>query len=504
MHKPIFLIIRDGWGVNPDNDIQAQGDATRYAKTPVMDGVLRDCPTSMLKCSGLDVGLAPGFQGNSEVGHLNLGSGRVVDEMMVRIDKSIANGNFFSIPAFTKSIENCKQNGSTLHLMGLLQDQGVHAMNTHLYALLKFAKDSGLTKVIIHIFSDGRDTPPQSAGKFIAELKDKIREIGIGTIGSLHGRYYGMDRDKRWDRVEKSYNCLVKGEGYRAPDIDQALSMAYERGETDEFIIPTIVGDFERIKDGDSFIHFNYRLDRGRELTHAFTDKEFTEFDRKKVNILYCAFAKYYDGGDFLVAFDEADLREIFAEVISRNNLTQLRIAETEKYAHVTFFFNAQNEKPFPGEERILIQSPRIATYDLQPEMSALEVTEKLLPVMEKYDVVIVNYANGDMVGHTGILEAAVKAVETVDNCLGRVLEKIKSLGGSAIITSDHGNCEKMIDEGKPMTAHTIFDVTCSLFNYPVKGLKNGRLSDVAPTLLEMLGIPKPEVMSGQSLLIRE
>jgi 2,3-bisphosphoglycerate-independent phosphoglycerate mutase len=502
MTRPVCLIIRDGWGVNPSSDYQAEGDATKYAKTPVMDRILKDCPTSMLKCSGLDVGLAKGFQGNSEVGHLNLGSGRVVDEMMVRIDKSIENGSFFDNKAFQSCIDHCLRNDSTLHLMGLLQDQGVHAMNTHLYALLALAKRRKLEKVMIHIFSDGRDTPPQSAGTFIAELLDKIREIGVGTIGSLHGRYYGMDRDKRWDRVEKSYNCLVKGEGQKSGDINEALVNAYGRGETDEFIVPTIVGDFSGIKDGDAFLHFNYRLDRGRELTHAFNDKEFTFFERQKPDILYAAFSQYYEGGNYLIAFGETELHNIFAEVISKAGLSCLRIAETEKYAHVTFFFNAQKEEPFPGEERILVASPRIATYDLQPEMSALEVTEKLLEALPRFDVLVLNFANGDMVGHTGILEAAVKAVETVDSCLGKVLEKITSLGGCALVTSDHGNCEKMLDHGNRHTAHTLFDVSCSLVNYPGPKLRDGRLADVAPTLLEILRVPQPSEMTGRSLLV--
>jgi len=502
MKGPVCLIIRDGWGVNPNPDPVAEADATRLARTPVMSRILKEYPAAMLKCSGLDVGLAEGFQGNSEVGHLNLGSGRVVDEMMVRIDKSILSGDFFSIPAFLAAAEHCRKNDSTLHIMGLLQDQGVHSMNTHLYALLKLAKDQGLRNVRVHIFSDGRDTPPRSAGKFIGELKEKLQETGVGTIGSLHGRYYGMDRDQRWDRVEKSYRCLVHGEGFKAPDIDSALAMAYERGENDEFVLPTVVGDFPGIKDGDAFIHYNYRLDRGRELTHAFTDKEFTFFERHRPDILYVAFARYYDGGDFLVAYDERELHTIFGEVISRRGLTQLRIAETEKYAHVTFFFNAQKEKPFPGEERVLVASPAVATYDLQPEMSALEVTEKFLEAIPRFNVAVLNFANGDMVGHTGFLEAAIKAVETVDTCLGRVVDRIMELGGCALITSDHGNCEKMLDNGNVMTAHTTFDVSCSLVNYPGMVLRNGRLADVAPTLLQILGIEQPVEMTGSSLLV--
>lgn len=502
--KPVCLIIRDGWGVNPDGDSEKEGDATRLARTPVMTKILESCPTSMLKCSGLDVGLAAGFQGNSEVGHLNLGSGRVVDEMMVRIDKSISSGAFFKNPALLRCVNHCREKGTTLHMMGLLQDQGVHSMNTHLYALLKLAKEKGLEKVVIHIFSDGRDTPPQSAEGFITALLEKMRDYAGYRIGSLHGRYFGMDRDKRWDRVQKSYDCLVKGEGHKASTILEALHAAYDRGETDEFILPTVIGDFDGIKDGDAFLHYNYRLDRGRELTHAFTDAEFNEFPRKKLDILYAAFAKYYDGGSFQVAFGEEELHNIFGEVISRKGLTQLRTAETEKYAHVTFFFNGQKETPFPGEDRILVPSPGVATYDLKPDMSAHEVTEKLLAVLEKYDVMILNFANCDMVGHTGKLDAAIKAVETVDSCLGQVTEKIRELGGCAIITSDHGNCEKMKDDGKPHTAHTIFDVTCSLFNYPGVKLRNGRLADVAPTLLEILDLEKPGEMTGCSLLMRE
>lgn len=503
--KPVCLIIRDGWGVNPSNDSIEQGDATRLTSTPVMTKILSDYPFSMLKCSGLDVGLAPGFQGNSEVGHLNLGSGRVVDEMMVRIDKSITNGSFYENKAIKSAMEHALKNGTNLHLMGLLQDQGVHAMNTHLYALLKMSAQVGLDKekVLIHIFSDGRDTPPQSAGKFIDELITKISEIGIGVIASLHGRYYSMDRDNRWDRVEKSYNCLIKGVGERFADIKSALDASYSSGQNDEFVLPCLIGTFESIKNEDAVIHFNYRLDRARELTHALTDTEFNSFQREKKDIFYTAFSRYYDGGNFSVAFDEQKNTNIFGEVISNAGLKQLRIAETEKYAHVTFFFNSQREIPFPGEDRELIPSPKVATYDLKPSMSAYEVKDRFLEVMDKYDVIILNFANGDMVGHTGVLEAAKEAVGIVDECLGEVVSAIIDRGGVALITSDHGNCEKMKDGEIPFTSHTTFDVTCSLVNYPGFKLKNGRLSDVAPTLLEILSIPKPEEMTGSSLLLK-
>lgn len=501
--KPVCLIIRDGWGVNPCTDANKEGDATKLTLTPNMTEILNKYPYSMLKCSGLDVGLPAGFQGNSEVGHLNLGSGRVVDEMLVRIDKSIASGALYTNPALLDAIENVKKHNSALHFMGLVQNQGVHAMNTHLYALLKMAKEQGLKKdqVFIHIFSDGRDTPPQSAEEFIKELIEKIDEIGIGVIASLHGRYYGMDRDNRWDRIAKSYNALVKAEGERFEDIFQALHASYEKNVTDEFVVPCVIGDFKGIQDGDSFVHFNFRLDRARQLTHAFTDAQFDHFDRVKRDIVYVAFARYYADGNFKVVFDEVKNNNIFGEVISKAGLKQLRIAETEKYAHVTFFFNGQREEPFPNEDRELIPSPKVATYDLKPSMSAFEVKDRLLSVMKNYDVIVLNFANGDMVGHTGVLEAAKEAVSVVDQCLGEVVKEIIKLGGVALITSDHGNCEKMKNGDIPFTSHTIFDVTCSLVNYPGYKLKNGRLSDIAPTLLEILNIEKPDDMTGTSLL---
>ena len=503
--KPLCLIIRDGWGINPSEDSLAEGDATKLTPTPIMTKILSDYPYCMLKCSGLDVGLAPGFQGNSEVGHLNLGSGRVVDEMMVRIDKSITDNSFYENNAIKSAMEHALKNGTNLHLMGLLQDQGVHAMNTHLYALLKMSSKLGLKKdkVLIHIFSDGRDTPPQSAEKYIDELLSKMSEFNIGIIASLHGRYYGMDRDNRWDRVEKSYNCLIKCKGEKFDDIKSALKASYSSGQNDEFVFPCVIGDFKGIKDGDSFIHFNYRLDRARELTHAFTDTEFDFFPREKKNIFYAAFARYYDGGSFCVAFDELKNKNNLGEVLSNAGLKQLRIAETEKYAHVTFFFNSQRETPFPGEDRELIPSPKVATYDLKPSMSAYEVKNRFIEVMDKYDVIILNFANGDMVGHTGILDAAKEAVGVVDECLGEVVSEIIKKGGVALITSDHGNCEKMKDGDIPFTSHTIFDVTCSLVNYPGFKLKNGRLSDIAPTILEILSISKPIEMTGNSLLVK-
>lgn len=503
MKRPVCLIIRDGWGVNPSSDSQAEGDSTRISKTPFMSRILEEYPWSMLKCSGLDVGLKAGFQGNSEVGHINLGSGRVVDEMMVRIDRTIENGSFFENSVLVKAMRHCLNSGGSLHLMGLLQDQGVHAMNTHLYALLKMASQMGLAgeQVKIHIFSDGRDTPPQSAAKYIDELKTRMAEYGMGVIASLHGRYYGMDRDNRWERVAKSYNCLVLADGQRFANVNEALASSYAAGVNDEFVVPCLIGDFDGIHDGDSFIHFNYRLDRARELTHAFTDVDFDGFDRKKVDILYTGFAPYYKDGNFEVVFGEVKQSNILGEVISNAGLKQLRIAETEKYAHVTFFFNAQREQPFPGEDRILIPSPKVATYDLQPEMSAAEVTKRLLEAMGSYDLIVLNFANGDMVGHTGDLDAAIAAVGVVDTCLGIAVQAIRDMGGVALITSDHGNCEKMLDHGRPFTSHTVYDVTCSLVNHPGYKLTDGRLADVAPTILEILGIEQPKEMTGVSLL---
>ncbi len=504
--KPVCLIIRDGWGVNPSSDPIKEGDATRLASTPNMTRILKEYPYCMLKCSGLDVGLAPGFQGNSEVGHMNLGSGRVVDEMMVRIDKSISSGLFFKNQALKSAMQHALTNNSTLHLLGLLQDQGVHAMNTHLYALLQMASKLGLKReqVCIHILSDGRDTPPKSAGDFIEELLEKMSETGIGVIATLQGRYYAMDRDNRWDRVEKGYNTLIRAEGERFPDVRTALENSYKNNITDEFVLPCVIGDFFGIKNNDAVINYNYRLDRAREITRAFTEEDFQFFKREKREVFYTAFARYYAGGSFEVAFDEVKFKNILGEVISDAGLRQLRLAETEKYAHVTFFFNAQREQPFPNENRELIPSPKVATYDLKPSMSAFEVRDRFLSEMHKYDVIIMNFANGDMVGHTGVLEAAEEAVRVVDACLGEVTDAIVKAGGCALLTSDHGNCEKMKDGETPFTSHTIFDVTCSLINYPGYTLIDGRLSDVAPTLLEMLKIPKPEEMTGKSLLIKE
>jgi 2,3-bisphosphoglycerate-independent phosphoglycerate mutase len=507
MKSPLILIIRDGWGINPKKD----GNAVLLAKVPNTDRLEKDYPHCALKCHGEYVGLPAGNQGNSEVGHLNIGAGRVVYQSLTRIDKSIEDRSFFRNSAFLKAIQNCKKNKSALHIMGLIQDQGVHAVTRHCIALLELAKKEGLEDVYVHAFTDGRDTPPKSAEDYLKQLQDAINSLGIGRVASVIGRYYAMDRDNRWDRIELAYNALVKGEGKKVKSWKQAIEDAYSKKETDEFIKPRLI-EFEGIKDRDSVIFFNYRLDRARQLTHAIVDKDFDKFKREKRDILYVAFTDYYSKMDAEIAFPQISNKNLLGEVLSKNNLHQLRIAETEKYAHVTFFFNGQDEAPFRNEVRVLINSPKVATYDLKPEMSAYEVTEALIDKIneDKYDVIILNFANGDMVGHTGILKAAVKAVEAVDICLGKIVELVvKKKKGTVLITADHGNCEEMVDyvTGKTKTAHTTNDVPFILVSEDKKlknaKLRDGILADIAPTILDILGIKKPKEMTGKSLIVK-
>jgi len=499
----------DGWGERKERE----GNAVLQAKTPVLDKLFKEYPFTTLACSGEAVGLPEGLMGNSEVGHLNIGAGRVVYQDITRISKSIRDGSFFKNNVLLSAIENVKKKKSSLHFMGLLSDGGVHSDMPHLYALLELARKRDIQKVYIHALLDGRDTPPRSALQYIKALREKISEIGLGEIATVMGRYYGMDRDKRWERVEKAYNAMVSGEGVKSSSAEAAVEEAYKRRENDEFVMPTVIvrdnAPVATISDGDSVIFYNFRSDRTREITRAIVDKEFTGFKRKKtVKVHFVCMTEYDVTIDAPVAFLPEKLKNIFGEVISKAGLKQLRIAETEKYAHVTFFFNGGVEKPFLNEDRILIPSPKVATYDLKPEMSAYEVTDRLIKEIEsdKYDVIILNYANCDMVGHTGIMEAAVKAVEAVDKCVGRVVNAVQAKKGIGVITADHGNAEEMIDEKTHgvVTAHSTSPVPfCLVSSQKDIKLKSGILADIAPTMLELLNIEKPEEMTGSSLIAK-
>ncbi len=503
--KLTMLMILDGYGYNANT----QGNAVYSAKTPVMDKLLSECPNTLINASGMDVGLPDGQMGNSEVGHTNIGAGRIVYQELTRITKSIKDGDFFEKDAFMKAVQNCKDNDSALHLFGLLSDGGVHSHITHLYGLLELAKKNGLGKVYVHGFMDGRDVSPTSGIDFVKALSDKMDEIGVGKIGVLSGRYYAMDRDNRWERVEKAYAALVYGEGEKNPDAADAMQKSYDNGITDEFIVPTIITEGATIGKNDSVICFNFRPDRAREITRTFVDKDFDGFERKDGFFpLYYVCMTQYDAKmpNVHVAFKPESLNNTFGEYIAANGLTQLRIAETEKYAHVTFFFNGGVEAPYKNEDRALIPSPKVATYDLQPEMSAPEVTEEVLKRIEseEYDVIILNYANCDMVGHTGVFECAVKAVETVDECMGKVIDAVVSRGGRVCITADHGNADQMIDPDTKdvFTAHTTNPVPFIVAGYDCALREGGRLADIAPTLLHIMGLSKPEEMSGESLII--
>ena len=508
--KPLLLMILDGWGIGPDSDT----NAVTKAKTPNMTRLSAAYPHSQIDGSGLSVGLPAGQMGNSEVGHTNIGAGRVVYQDLTRITKSIEDGDFFENPVLVDCMQKAVAGSGRLHLAGLLSDGGVHSHETHLYALIDMAKRQGVREVFIHCLLDGRDTPPQSGAEYLERLEREIIKIGLGQIATVIGRYYAMDRDNRWERVEQAYKAIVLGEGKPYPSASAAIRESYREGVCDEFLLPSvIIGEGQpsgKLTDGDAFIFFNFRSDRAREITRCFTEKAFTGFPREIFPKLssYVCMTSYDETFGLPVAFGSDELINIFPEVISNAGLTQLRIAETEKYAHVTFFFNGGRETPFAGEDRALIPSPKeVATYDQKPEMSAYLVTEELLARINsgKYDVIILNFANADMVGHTGIMEAAVRAVEAVDDCVGKLVDRVLQLGGAVLITADHGNAEMMVDEtGGPHTAHTCDMAPFVLVDDSRKDakLRKGVLADLAPTMLAMLGIPQPAEMTGKSLIV--
>lgn len=503
--KTTMLMILDGFGINE----KEEGNAVKMANIPNIKRILKQYPNTILHTSGLDVGLPEGQMGNSEVGHTNIGAGRIVYQELTRITKSIEDGDFFSIPELVTAIENCKKNHSKLHIMGLLSDGGVHSHQRHLFALLELAKRKDFEDVYVHCFLDGRDTPPASAEGYIAELESKMAEKGVGKIATIMGRFYAMDRDKRWNRIEKAYNAMVKGEGDKAISAAAGIENSYQKEVFDEFVVPTVICNNDKpvakIEENDSVIFFNFRPDRAREITRAIVDENFDGFEREYFKTNFVTFTNYDETiTNVSVAFKKDEIKNTFGEIISNRGLTQLRIAETEKYAHVTFFFNGGQEKQYPGEDRILIPSPKVETYDMKPEMSAFEVAENVLNAIHsrKYDSIILNFANPDMVGHTGNIEAVIKALEALDICVDKIVKAIEEEHGILLITADHGNCEQMIDykTGEPHTAHTTNPVPLVLVGKDVK-LKEGRLADLAPTMLDLMGIEKPEEMTGESLI---
>ena len=502
-------MILDGFGINENHE----GNAVYMARTPVIDALKEKYPYVKGYASGLAVGLPDGQMGNSEVGHMNMGAGRIVYQELTRISKEIEEGSFFENQVLAGAMDSVNEKNSALHLCGLLSDGGVHSHNAHLYALLEMARRKGVEKVYVHCFLDGRDTPPRSGAEYVRELEDKITEIGCGKIATVMGRYYAMDRDNRWDREEKAYRAMTAREGTAAESAVQAVLDSYEKDVTDEFVVPAVIGSDAdaAVKESDSVIFFNFRPDRARQITRAFCDQAFSGFDRPFIkDLCFVCFTEYdVTIPNKMIAFEKTKLVNTLGEYLAKNGKTQARIAETEKYAHVTFFFNGGVEQPNPGEERILVHSPKVATYDLQPQMSAPEVCDRLVEAIGsgKYDVIIINFANPDMVGHTGVIEAAVKAVETVDQCVGRAVEALIEAGGQMILCADHGNCEQMInyETGEPHTAHTTNPVPFILINYDKNfGLmEGGRLADLAPTLLDMMGMQQPAEMTGHSLLAR-
>ena len=502
---PVAILIMDGFGINPSE----YGNAIKAAKTPNLDRYFASYPNTIIGASGLDVGLPDGQMGNSEVGHTNMGAGRIVYQQLVKITKSIEDGDFFRNPALTAAMENARDKGTALHLMGLLSPGGVHSHMTHLYGLVEMAKRFGLEKVFVHAFLYGRDVPPSSAAEYMEEAAAKLAEIGVGKVGVISGRFYAMDRDNAWDRVEKAYDALVFGEGVQEDDPVQAIKNSYANGVTDEFMIPAVVAKDAKIAENDSVIFFNFRPDRARQLTRAFVDPEFKGFARKKgyFPVHFVCMAQYdATMPNVSVAFPPEELTMTLGEVLSKAGKTQLRIAETQKYAHVTFFFNGGEETQFEGEQRILIKSPDVETFDMKPEMSAYEVTEAVLKEIaaDKFDAIILNYANCDMVGHTGVFDAAVQAVEAVDDCVGQVTEAILAKGGKVIITADHGNADKMMeDDGSPFTAHTTNPVPAIVIGAEgVTSLREGGvLADLAPTLLQLMGLEQPKEMTGKTLI---
>jgi 2,3-bisphosphoglycerate-independent phosphoglycerate mutase len=506
--QPLMLMILDGWGINP----HSENNAVALAGTPNMTRLCREYPCTEIGTSGMAVGLPEGQMGNSEVGHLNIGAGRTVYQDLTRVSKSIADGDFYTNPVLLDCMEKVKASGGRLHLSGLLSDGGVHSHNTHLYALVEMAKKVGVKDLFIHCLLDGRDTPPKSGAEYLSQLEGELQRIGFGAVATVMGRYYAMDRDNRWERVEKAYNAIVRGEGNPAASSAEAIRWSYAQEVNDEFVIPAVITGVDgKLRDGDGFIFFNFRSDRAREITRALALDDFNGFERGIRPRLaeYVCLTEYDATFGLPIAFGQEELTNIFGDIISRAGLTQLRIAETEKYAHVTFFFNGGSEVPFPGEERALIASPKeVATYDEKPEMSAYLVTDELLKRLDSgaYDVIILNFANADMVGHTGILPAAIKAVEAVDDCVGKLTDKVLSLGGRVLITADHGNAEVMVDEtGGPHTAHTCDVVPFILVDNVRKDAtlrSGGILADLAPTMLAILGIPQPKEMTGKSLIV--
>lgn len=507
MKKPLILMILDGFGISLD-----AGNAIVSAKTPNLGKIFGENPITKIGASGMDVGLPDGQMGNSEVGHTNIGAGRVVYQELTRITKSIEDGDFFQNEALTKAIENAKNNDSSLHLMGLLSNGGVHSHNTHLYGLLELAKKAGLKKVYVHAFLDGRDVPPSSAKDFVVECEEEMAKIGVGKIATVMGRYYAMDRDNRWDRVEKAYSAMVYGEGEKADTAPNAVQNSYDKDTTDEFVLPTVIEGGDTIKANDSVVFFNFRPDRAREMTRAFCDDKFTGFERTYIPTTFVCFKDYDETiPNKLIAFKKEEIKNTFGEFLAANGKKQLRLAETEKYAHVTFFFNGGVEDPNVDEFRLLVNSPKdVPTYDLKPEMSAPEVGMDLVEAIksDKYDVIVINFANPDMVGHTGVIPAAVKAVEKVDELVGKAVQAVKDVDGVLFICADHGNAEKMIDyeTGAPHTAHTTNPVPFILVNYDDSYTlrDGGSLCDIAPTLIQIMGLNQPAEMTGKSLLIKK
>ena len=508
MKKPTVLLILDGYGERKEKD----GNAIALANTPVMDKLKKEFPYVEGQASGLFVGLPDGQMGNSEVGHMNMGAGRIVYQELTRITKAIEDGDFFENKALKEAVEHCKKENTALHFMGLVSSGGVHSHIGHIYGLLELAKRAGLKKVYLHAFLDGRDTPPDSGKSFLMDVEKKMQELGVGEIATISGRYYAMDRDKNYDRVEKAYRAMVDGTGEKASSVEEAIDASYAKKVYDEFVLPTVIekdGAVHTVSDGDAMIFFNFRPDRAREICHAFCDDDFSFFERgARKNIFFVCFTDYDPTiPNKHVAFEKEEIHNTLGEVVSNLGKNQLRIAETEKYAHVTFFFNGGKEEPYENEDRILVPSPKeVPTYDLKPEMSCYTVTEKLTEAIHsgKYDLVVANFANPDMVGHTGVLPAAIKAIEVVDECMGKVVDAVESMHGNLFILADHGNADIMIDEktGEPYTAHTTNPVPFILVSEEKHKLREGGcLADVAPTLLELMGIPQPKEMTGKSLL---
>ncbi len=504
--RPITLIVLDGYGYSDEE----HGNAVYEANQPNMDTYFKTYPTTLIEASGLDVGLPDGQMGNSEVGHTNIGAGRIVYQDYTRITKAIEDGDFFDNEVLNKAIDNALENNSYLHIFGLLSDGGVHSHNSHIYGVIELAKRRGLDRVLVHAFTDGRDVSPTSGSGYVKELLDKMNSIGTGKLGTVEGRYYAMDRDKRWERIEMAYNAIVKNEGVKTDDAIKAMEESYKNDVTDEFIVPMVLADNVALKDKDSVVFCNFRPDRARQITRAIVDPDFDGFDRGRSNFdVYYVCMTQYDASmpNVELAFAPLELTNTFGEVVANNGLTQLRIAETEKYAHVTFFFNGGSEEKFKNEDRKLIQSPKVATYDLKPEMSAYELTDEICNSIEssKYDVIIANYANPDMVGHTGNMQATVEAISHVDKCMKKCAETTLKTGGIMIITADHGNCEKMMNsDGSPITAHSTSPVPICIIGegFDFKLREDGRLSDVAATMLDLMGINKPEEMTGSTLIV--